>query len=184
MDESMHVSRAVYVSAFEHIPYSACGSAITHVAIAHVHTTPLVCARGEHQYVSDIEVETERAASTPHTRIPPNMAWSRLYRPPYAFRAVWASCWLCFLCCEKHHSCSLLRGIYSHAFLMQPVILPRPSEARVDNPALPSAHDSPHTPGLGLAREPGPCAAVSSPQRRTWLLYLRNNQTKRRVGTK
>ena len=41
MDKSMHVSRAAYVSAFEHILYSA---------------------RGEHQYVSDIEVEKERAA--------------------------------------------------------------------------------------------------------------------------
>ena len=52
---------------------------------------------------------------------------------------------------------------------------PRPSEARVDNPALPSAHDSPHTPGLGLARERGLCAAVSSQRRHTWLIYLRNN---------
>ena len=50
------------MSAFEHIPYSARGSAITHVARARVHTTPLACARGEHQYVSDIEVEKERAA--------------------------------------------------------------------------------------------------------------------------
>ena len=49
---------------------------------------------------------------------------------------------ICFLCCEKHHSCSLLRGIHLHAFLKQPAILPRPSEARVDNPTLPSApHD-------------------------------------------
>ena len=58
----------------------------------------------------------------------------RLYRPPYAFPAAWASCWLCFLCCEKHHSCSLLRDIHSYAFLMQPAIFPRSSEARVDNP--------------------------------------------------
>jgi len=64
MDKSMHVSQAAYVSAFEHIPYSAHGSAITHVASARVHTTPLACARGEHQYVSDIEVEKEKAAST------------------------------------------------------------------------------------------------------------------------
>ena len=90
------------MSAFEHIPYSARGSAVTHVASAHLRTTLLECARGEHQYVSHIEVEKERAASILHTRIPPNMAWSRLYRPPYAFRAAWASCWLCFLCCEKH----------------------------------------------------------------------------------
>ena len=54
MDKSMHVSRAAYVSAFEHIPYSARGSAITHVASAHVHTTLLACAWGEHQYVLDI----------------------------------------------------------------------------------------------------------------------------------
>ena len=112
MDKSVHVSRAAYVSAFEHIPYSARGSAITHVASARVHTTPLAYARGEQQYVSVIEIEKEQAASTPHTCIPPNMAWSRLYRPPYAFRAAWASCWLCFLCCEKHHSCSLPRGIH------------------------------------------------------------------------
>ena len=110
--------------------------------------------RGEHRYVSDIEVEKEQAASTSHTRIAPNVAWTRLYQPPYAFRAAWASCWLCFLCCEKQHSCSLLRGIHSHAFLMEPAILHRPSEARVDNPALLSAlYDSPHTPGLGLAWE-------------------------------
>ena len=89
MDKSMHVSQAVYVSAFEHIPYSTRGLAITHVASARVHTTPLACAWGEHQYVSDIEVEKEQAASTPHTRIPPNMAWSRLYRPSYVFRAAW-----------------------------------------------------------------------------------------------
>ena len=144
------------MSAFEHIPYSACGSAITHVASAHVRMTLLECARGEHRYVSDIEVEKERAASTPHTRIPPSMAWRSLYRPPYAFRATWASCWLCFLCCEKHHSCSLLRGIHSHAFLMQLAIFPRSSEARVDNPTPPSApHDSLHTLDLGLARERG-----------------------------
>ena len=52
------------MSAFEHIPYSACGSDITHVASTQVHTTPLACAQGEHQYVSDIEVEKEQAAST------------------------------------------------------------------------------------------------------------------------
>ena len=125
MDKSMHVSRAAYVSAFEHIPYIAHGSAITHVASARVHTTLLVCARGEHQYVSDIEVEKEQAASTLHTRILPIMAWSCFFWPPYAFLAAWASCWPCFPFCEKHHSCSLLRGIYSHAFLMQPAILPR-----------------------------------------------------------
>uniref|UniRef100_A0A8C4NKR3 NADH dehydrogenase [ubiquinone] 1 alpha subcomplex subunit 7 n=1 Tax=Eptatretus burgeri TaxID=7764 RepID=A0A8C4NKR3_EPTBU len=34
---------------------------------------------------------------------------------------------------------------------MQPAILPRSSEARVDNPALLSAHDSPHPLGFGLA---------------------------------
>ena len=85
MDKSMHVSRAAYVSALEHIPYSARCSAITHVASTRVRPTPLACARGEHQYVSDIEVEKEQAASTPHTRISLNMAWSRLYRPPYAF---------------------------------------------------------------------------------------------------
>ena len=51
--------RMVNVSAFEHIPYSARGSAITHVASARVHLTPLACARGEHQYVSDIEVKKE-----------------------------------------------------------------------------------------------------------------------------
>ena len=78
MDKSMHVSRAAYVSAFVHIPYSAHDSAITHVASARVCTTPLACAWGEHQYVSDIEVEKEQAASTPYTRIPPNMAWSSL----------------------------------------------------------------------------------------------------------
>ena len=64
MDKSVHVSQAAYVSAFEHIPYSAGGSAITHVASTHVHTTPLVCVRCEHQYVSDIEVKKELAAST------------------------------------------------------------------------------------------------------------------------
>ena len=42
------------MSASEHILYSARGSAITHVASAHVRTTLLACARGEHQYVSDI----------------------------------------------------------------------------------------------------------------------------------
>ena len=64
MDKSMPVLRAAYVSAFEHIPYSARGSAITYVASARVHTTPLACARGEHQYVSDIEVEKEQVSST------------------------------------------------------------------------------------------------------------------------
>ena len=171
---------SVYVSAFEHIIYSARGSAMAHVVSARVRPILLACARGEHRYL----VEKERTAFTPHTRILPNMAWSRLSRPPYAFRAAWVSCWLCFLCCEKHHSCSLLRGILSYAFLIQPGIFPRSSEARVDNPALPSAHDSPHTPGLGLARERGLCAAVSSQRRCTWLIYLRNNQTKRKVETK
>ena len=52
------------MAAFEHIPYSARGSAITHVASARVHTTPLACARGEHQYVPDTEAEKEQAAST------------------------------------------------------------------------------------------------------------------------
>ena len=106
------------------------------------------------------------------------------YRPPYAFRAAWASCWLCFPCREKHHSCSLLRGIYSHAFLIQPAILPRPSEARVDNPALPSTHDSPHAPGLGLAWERGSLCSSSLTAAPHALIYFRNNQTKRRVGTK
>ena len=64
MDKPMHVSRAAYVSAFEHIPYSARGSAIMHVASARVHTTPLACAWGEHQYVSGIEVKKDQAAST------------------------------------------------------------------------------------------------------------------------
>ena len=41
------------MSAFKHIPYSVRGSAITHLASAHIRTT-LVCARGERQYVSDI----------------------------------------------------------------------------------------------------------------------------------
>ena len=172
------------MSAFEHIPYSVRGSSITHVASAHVHMTASVCA-GRTPICIRYLVEKERPAFTSHTRIPPNVAWSRLYRPPYVFRAAWVSCWLCFLCCEKHHSCSVLRGINSYAFLMQPAILPRPSDARVDNPALPSAlHDSPHMLRLGLAQERGLCAAVSSPQHRTWLIYLRNNQTKRRVGTK
>ena len=49
MAKAMHVSRAAYVSAFEHIPYSARGSAITNVASARVRTTLLACARGEHQ---------------------------------------------------------------------------------------------------------------------------------------
>ena len=62
MDKSMHVSRAAYVSAFEHILYSARGSDITHVASARVCMTPPACVRGEHQYVSDIEVEKECAA--------------------------------------------------------------------------------------------------------------------------
>ena len=54
MDKSMHVSRAAYVSAFEHILYSARGSAITHVVSARVHPILLACAWGEHQYVSNI----------------------------------------------------------------------------------------------------------------------------------
>ena len=54
MDKSMHVLRAAHVSAFEHIPYSAHGLAITHVASARVHTTLLACAWGEHQYGSNI----------------------------------------------------------------------------------------------------------------------------------
>ena len=64
MDKFMHVSRAAYVSAFEHIPYSARGSAITHVASARVHTTPLACARGEHQYVLGIVVKKDQATLT------------------------------------------------------------------------------------------------------------------------
>ena len=68
MEKSVHVSRVAYVSAFEHIPYSVRGSAITHVASARVHTTPLACAQGEHQYVSDIEVKKEQATST-HTLV-------------------------------------------------------------------------------------------------------------------
>jgi len=115
----MHVSRVVYMSAFEHIPYSARGSAITHVASARVHTIPLACAQGEHQYVLGIEVKKRTSRFYPHTRILPNMAWSRPHWPPYASRAAWASCWPFFPCREKHHSCSLLRGIYLHAFLMQ-----------------------------------------------------------------
>ena len=78
MDKSMHVSRATYVSAFEHIPYSARGSAITHVASARVHMTPLACAGGEHQYLSGIEVKQRTSRFYPHTRILPNMAWSAL----------------------------------------------------------------------------------------------------------
>ena len=50
------------MSAFEHILYNARGSAILHAVSARVRTTPLACARVEHQYVSDIEVEKERAA--------------------------------------------------------------------------------------------------------------------------
>ena len=166
MDKSMYVSRVVNVSAFEHIPYRARGSAITHVASARVRTTASVCV-GRTPICVKYLLEKEQAASTPHTRIPPNMAWSRLYRPPYVFRAAWVSCWLCFLCCEKHHSCSLLRGIHSYAFLMQPAIFPRSSEARVDNPALLSArYDSLHTLGLLLAWERGLCTAVSSQRRR------------------
>ena len=64
MDKSMHVSRAAYLPAFEHIPNSVRSPAITHVARARLHTTPLACARGELQYVSDIEVKKEQAAST------------------------------------------------------------------------------------------------------------------------
>ena len=93
MDKSMHVSRAAYVSAFEHILYSARGSAITHVVSARVRPILLACAQGEHRYIRYL-VEKEQAASTSHTCIPPNVALSHLYRPPYAFRAAWASCWL------------------------------------------------------------------------------------------
>ena len=75
------------MSAFEHILYSARGSATAHMVSARVRPILLACARGEQQYVSDIEVEKEHSTFTPHTRIAPNMAWSRLYRPPYAFRA-------------------------------------------------------------------------------------------------
>ena len=52
------------MSAFEQIPNSVRGSGITHVARARLHTIPLACARGELQYVSDIEVKKEQAAST------------------------------------------------------------------------------------------------------------------------
>ena len=133
-------------------------------------------------------VEKEQSASTPHTRIPPNMTWSRLYRPPYVFRGAWASCWLCFLCWEKHHSCSLLRDIHSYAFLMQPAIFPGSSEARVDNPALPSTlHDSRHTLGLGLAWERGLCAvnacALSFPRRGAARAGLREGPS-HREGTR
>ena len=93
MDKSMHVSRAAYVSAFEHIPYSVRGSAITHVASARVHTSPLACAHGEHKHASGIEVKKRTSRFYPQTRILPNMAWSRLYWHLYAFRAAWASCW-------------------------------------------------------------------------------------------
>ena len=78
MDKSLHVSRAAYMSAFEHIPYSARGSAITHVASARVHMTPLACARGEHQHASGIEVKKRTSRFYPHTRILPNMVWSAL----------------------------------------------------------------------------------------------------------
>ena len=78
MDKSMHVSRAVYVSALEHILYSAWGSAITHVASAHVHTILLACARGEHQYMSNIWLKRNAPLLTLHTRIPPKVAWSPL----------------------------------------------------------------------------------------------------------
>ena len=165
MDKSMHVSRATYVSAFEHIPYSARGSAIMHVAHARVHMTPRACARCEHQYVSDIEVKKEQAASIP--TLVSCQTWRvvvfiglRTRFVQHGRRAGRVSRAM------KNTLCSLLRGIYSHAFLMQPAILPRPSEARVDNPALPSAHDSPHTPGLGLAWERGSLCR-SSLRRRT-----------------
>ena len=78
MDKSMHVLRAAYVSAFEHSPYSARGSTIMHVASARVHTTPLACAWGEHQYALGIEVKQRTSRFSPHTRILPNMAWSAL----------------------------------------------------------------------------------------------------------
>ena len=65
MDKSMHVSRAAYVSAFEHIPYSARSSTITHVASARVHMTPRACARGEHQHASGIEVKKENKLLLP-----------------------------------------------------------------------------------------------------------------------
>ena len=163
MDKSMHVSRAAYVSAFEHIPYSARGSAITHVVSARVHTTALACARGEYQYVLGIEVKKRTSCFYPHTRILPNMVWSRLYWPLYSSLAVWASCWPCFPCREKHHSCSLLRGIYVHGFLMQSAILPRPSEARADSPAPTSTlHDLLQFLDCGATS-----AAVSPPQCRT-----------------
>jgi len=161
-DKSMHVLQAAYVSAFEHISYSARCSAITHVASTRVRMTLLacqICVGDTTPICVRYLVKKERTAFTSHTRIPPNVAGSHLYRPPYAFRAALASCWLCFLCCEKHHSCSLLRDIHSYAFLMQPAIFPRPSEAQFDNPALPSAlYDSLHTLGLGLAWERGLCA--------------------------
>ena len=67
-------------------------------------------------------------------------------RGKHVFRAAWVSC------CEKHHLCSLSRGIYLHAFPMQSAILPSLLEAQIDSPA-PSARHSPHMPGFGLAWE-------------------------------
>ena len=46
----------------KHILYSVRGSAMAHVVSAHVRPILLACARGEHQYVSEIQVEKERAA--------------------------------------------------------------------------------------------------------------------------
>ena len=133
------------MSAFEHIPYSALGSAITHVASAHVCTTLLACLRGEHQYVSDIWLK----------RNAPLLLRTLASRPTWrgvafiGLRTRFVQCGRragCFLCCEKHHSCNLLRDIHVYAFLMQPAIFPRSSEVRVDNLEPPSAlYASPHT---------------------------------------
>ena len=58
----------------------------------------------------------------------------------------------CLAVKKTHHPCSLLRGICSHAFLMQSAILPSLLEAQIDSPA-PSARHSPRMPGFWLARE-------------------------------
>ena len=137
------VSRAVHGSAFEHIPYSVRGSAMTHVASARVCSILLSCARAK----------------------PDRYNWSRngwksSCRPYHAQRGVVVVLLLpasdnvaigtkplptlllilghLLLCCAKHHPYSLLRDIHSYAFSMQPAIPPRSSEARVDHLELPS----------------------------------------------
>jgi len=129
MDKSMHVSR------------STRGSAMAHVVSVRGRPILLACARGEHRYVSDIWLKRNAPlllhtlVSRPTSR---GVAFIGL-RTRFVQRGRRAGC---VSCCEKHHSCSLLRVIHSYAFLMQPAIFPRSSEARVDNPTL---HDSPHT---------------------------------------